>query len=81
MLMKLSFIPCLVLSLSLMSLSALAETVPANRNQIAMSFAPLVKQTAPAVVNIYTRKLVRQRVLAPLFVTPCFSSFLGYLLA
>jgi S1-C subfamily serine protease len=77
MLMKLSFIPCLVLSLSLMSLSALAETVPANRNQIAMSFAPLVKQTAPAVVNIYTRKLVRQRVLAPLFDDPMFQQFFG----
>lgn len=75
--MKLSFIPCLILSLSLISLCAAAETVPANRSQIAMSFAPLVKQTAPAVVNIYTRKLVRQRVLAPLFDDPVFQQFFG----
>jgi serine protease Do len=33
-----------------------ARTVPASREQIALSFAPVVRAAAPAVVNIYTRK-------------------------
>ncbi|MEM0987021.1 MAG: DegQ family serine endoprotease [Pseudomonadota bacterium] len=33
--------------------------VPRRRAQIEMSFAPLVEDAAPAVVNVYTRKVVR----------------------
>ena len=33
--------------------------VPESRQEIQLSFAPLVERTAPAVVNIYTRKIVR----------------------
>lgn len=54
-----------------------AQTVPRDRTQLAMSFAPLVKQTAPAVVNIYTSKIVQQRVLAPFMDDPLFQQFLG----
>lgn len=39
-----------------------AETkVPANRAEISLGFAPLVKQAAPAVVNIYARRVVETR--------------------
>lgn len=51
--------------------------IPQSRAQISLSFAPLVKQTAPAVVNIYTSKLVRQRALSPLFSDPVFRHFFG----
>ncbi|MBV8061761.1 MAG: Do family serine endopeptidase [Alphaproteobacteria bacterium] len=51
-----------------------AEAVPASRNQITLSFAPLVKQVTPAVVNIYTQRVVEQRV-SPLFADPFFRQF------
>lgn len=68
---------------SFAALSARAEPmsptvqVPQLREQITLSFAPLVKQTASAVVNIYTSKLVRQRLLSPLFNDPIFQQFFG----
>lgn len=38
---------------------ALAETrVPTSASEISLSFAPLVKEAAPAVVNIYARRVV-----------------------
>jgi Do/DeqQ family serine protease len=57
---------------------ALADkALPNSRGQVEMSFAPLVKTAAPAVVNIYTRKVVRTRRLAPLFDDPFFRRFFG----
>lgn len=42
------------------------------------SFAPLVKKTAPAVVNIYARRMVRERVrISPFFDDPFFGQFFG----
>lgn len=38
-----------------------AQQVPQTRAEITLSFAPVVKATAPAVVNVYTRKLVQRR--------------------
>ncbi len=52
------------------------RTVPDSRQQITLSFAPLVRQTAPAVVNIYTSRVVRQRT-SPLFDDPFFRRFFG----
>lgn len=58
---------------------ALAQTaaLPESREQITLSFAPLVRQTAPAVVNIYTSRVVRQRTVSPLFDDPFFRRFFG----
>jgi len=53
-----------------------AAAVPQSRPQITLSFAPLVKQVAPAVVNIYTQRVVQQRV-SPLFQDPFFRQFFG----
>ncbi len=39
--------------------SSSAQEVPQSREQIALSFAPVVKQVAPAVVNVYARRMVR----------------------
>lgn len=46
--------------------SAVAETsgaprVPSSAAEISLSFAPLVKEAAPAVVNIYARRVVQAR--------------------
>jgi serine protease Do len=52
------------------------QIVPANRQQVTLTFAPVVKQAAPAVVNIYTRKVVQNQVPA-LFNDPFFRRFFG----
>ncbi len=52
------------------------KAVPESRQEIEISFAPLVKKTAPAVVNIYARRVVRQQA-SPLFDDPIFRRFFG----
>ena len=42
------------------------DAVPSTRSQIALSFAPVVKKTMPAVVNVYARRVVRQQGRPPL---------------
>lgn len=37
-----------------------ARAVPQNQPAMQLSFAPLVKQTAPSVVNVYAARMVRQ---------------------
>jgi len=51
--------------------------LPESNAEIQLSFAPLVKRVAPAVVNIYTRRIVEQRVGSPLFDDPFFRQFFG----
>ncbi|WP_171102887.1 trypsin-like peptidase domain-containing protein [Ruegeria sp. HKCCD7255] len=54
-----------------------AETrVPQSQAEISMGFTPVVKQAAPAVVNIYA-KIVRQGRANPLFTDPFFRDFFG----
>lgn len=61
--------------------SALAQNglrqVPASAEEIRLSYAPLVKQTAPAVVNVYAKTVVRQRQVSPFFDDPFFRRFFG----
>jgi len=52
-----------------------ANVAPTSRTQVQLSFAPLVKQAAPAVVNIYTRRMVQQVARSPLFDDPFFRRF------
>ena len=59
------------------SIAADDKRVPASREEITLSFAPLVKSVAPAVVNIYTRRVVRARRISPLFNDPFFRRFFG----
>jgi serine protease Do len=51
--------------------------LPHSREQIRLSFAPLVKRVAPAVVNINTRKIEVARRRGPLFDDPFFRRFFG----
>lgn len=48
--------------------------VPTTRSEITLSFAPVVKQAAPAVVNIYTKKVVQRRA-SPFAGDPFFERF------
>jgi len=51
--------------------------VPESQAEIVLSFAPVVRQAAPAVVNIYAKRVVQQRSLSPLFDDPFFKRFFG----
>jgi Do/DeqQ family serine protease len=67
----------LIAVLGLGAASARAQSVPTSRAEIAYSFAPVVKQVAPAVVNIYTRKVVQGRAASPFMNDPFFQQFFG----
>tara|TARA_R110002110_G_scaffold2756_1_gene13279 strand:+ start:14146 stop:15567 length:1422 start_codon:yes stop_codon:yes gene_type:complete len=58
------------------------RVAPDNREQVMLSFAPLVRAASPAVVNVFTRKAVRSRgPSSPLFNDPFFRRFFGDSLA
>ncbi len=57
--------------------SAQDRIIPQAREQLQLSFAPLVKQVAPAVVNIYTKRTVTQSVANPFMNDPFFAPFFG----
>lgn len=69
---------CAVLSILLAGSPVRAQTtiVPKSQAQVRLSFAPVVKRAAPAVVNVYVRRLVRKRV-SPFFDDPFFRRFFG----
>ncbi len=65
------------LMLATLAVSANAETkVPTSQAEISLGFAPVVKQAAPAVVNIYA-KIVTQGRANPFFSDPFFQEFFG----
>ncbi|MCS0505227.1 DegQ family serine endoprotease [Ancylobacter mangrovi] len=51
--------------------------VPTSRAEIALSFAPVVARTAPAIVNVYAMRAVRQRRGMSLLDDPFFRRFFG----
>jgi len=53
-----------ILILIFFSFSSIAfakDTVPKSETEIKLSFVPLVKQAAPAVVNIYAKRIIEER--------------------
>ncbi len=56
---------------------AAEKQVPLTKAEMQLSFSSLVKKSAPAVVNIYARKVIRQRQSLPLFDDPFFHRFFG----
>lgn len=65
---------CLVIAL-VCAVPAYAQTVvPETQGQIALSFAPVVKAAAPAVVNIYATRIVQER-RSPFADDPFFNQF------
>src|SRR6185369_10381274 len=63
-----------VLWLGVVGAALAQDTVPQSETQIKLSYAPLVKQAAPAVVNIYTKKVIKDRA-SPFFDDPFFQQF------
>ncbi len=57
-------------------LAAETKAVPDSGQHIALSFAPLVRKAAPALVNIYAKRVVRTRARS-LFDDPFFRRFFG----
>ena len=49
---------------------------PSSMGQVQLTFAPVVKRVAPAVVNVYARSVAQVQV-NPLFNDPLFSQFFG----
>ncbi len=64
-----------VLSLGL-GVQADERQVPSSQEEMLLSFSPVVKQAAPAVVNVFTSKVVERRI-SPLFDDPFFKRFFG----
>jgi len=46
---------------SFSSIASAKDTVPKSETEIKLSFVPLVKQAAPAVVNIYAKRIIEER--------------------
>ncbi len=65
----------LVLIQPVLTAPAQAQAVPHSAQQIDLTFAPLVKQASPAVVNVYTRKTARRQ--SPFANDPRFSRLFG----
>ena len=51
-----------LLIVAVLPLFSEAQDVPQSRTEMELSFAPLVKQTSPSVVNVYTQKRVTSRI-------------------
>jgi Do/DeqQ family serine protease len=63
-----------VFALTVTAVSAQERRVP-TQNELHLSYAPVVKRVAPAVVNVYAAKVVQSR--NPLFEDPIFRRFFG----
>ncbi len=56
---------------------AQTETVPKDRAQLSLTFAPIVRESAPAVVNVYSQKVVKNRGVQWFSENPLFKHFFG----
>ncbi len=73
------FLTGILTALLLLTPPAMAQTskaVPGSKAEMQQSFAPLVKETAPAVVNVYAQRVVAGRQQSP-FEDPFFRRFFG----
>ena len=64
------------MALTMQPALAADRVVPGSDAELQYSYAPLVKQTAPAVVNVYAERMVTRR-MSPLFSDPFFGQFFG----
>ncbi|MCZ6861704.1 MAG: Do family serine endopeptidase [Alphaproteobacteria bacterium] len=73
----LGLIWALLIVMLAVSAGAEEKRVPRSVAEIKLSFAPIVKKVAPAVVNIYTKRIVQTRPISPFFNDPYFRRFFG----
>ncbi len=65
----------LVMAMPLSAEAQTAKTLPQSQTQMQLSFAPLVKQTSGAVVNVYAERVVQRQ--SPFAGDPFFEQFFG----
>ncbi|MDK9697093.1 MAG: Do family serine endopeptidase [Siculibacillus sp.] len=65
------------LAVALPATASAQTAVPESRAQIALSFSPIVRKVAPAVVNVYATRKVERQAMSPLFDDPLFRQFFG----
>ncbi len=53
------------------------KRLPVSEGQMRLSFAPIVRKTAPSVVNVYSLKITRTRSRSPFLDDPFFRRFFG----
>jgi len=53
------------------------KKIPATQREVQLSYAPVVKAAAPAVVNIYTKRVVKTQNRSPFANDPFFQRFFG----
>jgi Do/DeqQ family serine protease len=53
------------------------KRVPQSQAEVQLSYAPIVKRVAPAVVNVYASRQVASRPISPFFNDPFFQRFFG----
>lgn len=68
--MKKIFLMLAILTLS--TIPVIAQDIPQNQQQITLSFAPVVKQVAPSVINIFTKRVVTRNI-SPFMNDPLFA--------
>ena len=69
-------VPFSVWSTDTLSIGPKEKSLPSSGQEISLSYAPLVKRAAPAVVNIYTKRVVRSTQ-SPFLTDPFFRQFFG----
>ncbi|MGB7206208.1 MAG: DegQ family serine endoprotease [Anderseniella sp.] len=69
-----ALLPALI---TLVSTMTHAQQVPQSRAEMAMSFSPVVKETAPSVVNVYAKRIVQTQQVSPFGADPFFRRFFG----
>jgi serine protease Do len=58
--------------------AATAESiVPGSSHEVVLSYSSVVKRVAPAVVNVYSKRVVQERPASPFFNDPFFQQFFG----
>jgi Do/DeqQ family serine protease len=67
----------ILVTVSALEVRSSERQIPQNSREIQLSFAPVVKESTPSVVNIYTKTTVQARRRMPLFDDPFFRRFFG----
>jgi len=72
---KSMMLACVSAAALVLPAQAQTRTAPESQAQMQLSFAPVVREAAPAVVNVYSRRVITQR--SPFAGDPFFERFFG----
>jgi Do/DeqQ family serine protease len=71
-----SLVAAVLIAVAAPSFAQAQKSVPQSRTEVVLSFAPVVKKAAPAVVNVYAQRIERLP-RNPIFNDPIFQRFFG----